>query len=212
MKHLYFLVFLLCPLSAQAEFNPSERSINGTGESLSKGKTQLGFSDLYYGLSDYTTIGVPTLSVLAGRGVFEIRRKIEIGDRWRLTPALFLGPTPYPESLRKFGFESDNASPYVQFSSDLGVDLGASRQHSLNMGLDLRVVQGVSDQGEKKHRVLGDLRPEYDYYHGGNLFYVGAQRQLPYVGYTWAWKNIHLGLITSPYSYFIPLPYAYLRF
>lgn len=212
MKYLYLLIIAIYPLTARAEFNESERSITGTGESLHKGKTQLGFSDLYYGITDYTTIGLPTLSVLAGRGAVELRQKFDLGHGWRLTPAFSLGPAPYPEAARRYGFESDNSAPYVQFSSDLGVDLGDARQHSLNLGLDLRVVQGVSDVGEKKRRVLGDLRPEYDFYTGGNLFYVGVQRQLPYVGYTWAWKNIHLGLVSSPFSYFIPLPYMYLRF
>lgn len=107
----------------------------------------------------------------------------------------------------QYGFEVDNAVPYIQFSGDLGFDFGSSRQHSLNLGLDLRVVEGVTDAGEKRHRVLGDLRPEYDFYTGGNLFDVGVQRQLPFIGVTWAWKHVHFGLITSPFSYFIPLPY-----
>ena len=88
-----------------AEFNEKERSINGTGETLSKGTYQVGFSDIHYGMTDSITIGLPALSLFAGRGAVELRKKFALAPNWRLTPALSAGPVPYPEMARKFGFE-----------------------------------------------------------------------------------------------------------
>ncbi len=155
---------------------------------------------------------MPALSLIAGRGAVELRKKYSLGHKWRLTPALSVGPVPYYEMARKFGFEVDRSKPYVQLSNDLGLNWGIDLQHSANVGVDLRMVEGASKNGGTKKRFLGDVRFEYDFYYASNLFYVGLQRQLPYVGLTWAWKRVHAGVISSPMSYFIPLPYLYFRF
>ena len=204
----------LCTLAnvAYAEFNTKERSINATGETLTKGTYQLGFTDVHYGITDDITLGVPALSLIAGRGAIELRKKFAIANNWRLTPALSSGPVPYSEMGRKFGFEVDRPKPYVQLSNDLGLNWGGSLQHSANVGLDVRAIDIVKKGGGTRKKFLGDLRFEYDFYHAGNLFYVGLQRQLPYMGFTWAWKRVHTGIISSPLSYFIPLPYLYFRF
>lgn len=197
---------------AHGEFNAKERSINGTGETLSKKSVQLGFMDAHYGITDDITVSVPALSLIAGRGAFELRKKFALGQNWRLTPALSSGPVPYYEMARKFGFEVDRPKPYVQLATDLGRSWGSGLQHSANVGLDLRMVEGMAKTGGTKKRYLGDVRFEYDYYYASNLFYLGLQRQLPYIGLTWGWKRVHLGVVSSPLSYFIPLPYLYFRF
>jgi hypothetical protein len=197
---------------AFAEFNAEERSINATGDTLTKGTYQLGFTDIHYGITDDITLGLPALSLIAGRGALELRKKFTLPRNWRFTPALSSGPVPYPEIARKFGFEVDRPKPYFQLSQDLGLDWGESLQHSANLGLDVRAIDTVKKDGGTRKKFLGDLRFEYDFYHAGNLFYVGLQRQLPYVGFTWAWRRVHTGIVSSPLSYFIPLPYVYFRF
>ena len=53
--------------------------------------------------------------------------------------------------------------------------------------------------------------PPY-YTSSGNLFYVGLASVVPYAGFTWAWQNVQLGLISSLATLFIPMPYLYFRF
>jgi hypothetical protein len=199
--------------SARAEYGERNRSINGTGETLAARSFELNINTLNYGLTDDWMIAVPSLSIFTGRGAVEVRRKWMLDARWRVTPSLSAGPVPVPNYFQSAGFQFDAPpTPYSQFSVDLGADSGDVRQHSWNSGLDLRFTRGIDNRGERTTRVLGDLRFEYDYYTNGNLLYVGIGRKVPYLGYTWAWRRVYFGLVTSPLSYLIPLPYLFFRF
>lgn len=198
--------------AAFGEFTEKNRSVNGTGETLPAKTVQLGLTELHYGWSDNLMLSLPPLFYFTGRGALEVRYKNTIAENWRWTSGFGTGPLPYPDFAEDLGFAADITTPFVQFSQDLGIDLGQTREHSLNAGLDIRLTRGVKDDGSRGHRLLADIRFEYDRYLGGNLYYAGVARQLPYVGVTWSWRVVHFGLVTSPMSYFIPLPYLYWRF
>lgn len=142
----------------------------------------------------------PTLAILTGISEFEMRYRIGFPSSMRLSPALIAG-TPV-----HFGGRIDG-----------GMDFGSSREHSVTLTAEsdwaAKTELPVEDYApDKAYRFTRYIGGEYDYYNRGNIAYAGVSRKVPYLGYTWAWTSVRLGLITSPLSRFIPLPYIYWRF
>ena len=186
--------------SAAAEFGPTNRSINGTGETLAANKCEVGLRTLACGVTDNVLISAPMLSILTGDGEVEMRRRFGLFENMRITPAITAG-TP------------------IHFGGrlDLGIDLGMDRQHSVTLTFETKwsaktAIPVEKYSPDKAYRFTGYLGGEYDFYFAGNVAYIGLVRQVPYLGYTWAWEHFHVGLITSNRSRFFPIPYFYWRF
>ena len=200
MLRLFFASLLLSvatPLTA--ELSNSSRSIHGTGETLAAGTYELGIGSVAYGLTDDWLIAVPTLSLIVGYGRAEARHK------FTLTPALRVSPFTFVETFHRLG-----AGSYV------GFDFGSGSAHSITLGAavisDRRPVVDENGDARIERRMLPQWSLEYDWYNAGNLWYVGVDRYILYLGHTWAWSSVHTGLITSPRSGFLPLPYICWRF
>lgn len=192
--------------TALAKFNGRERSINGTGETLPEGSAELGFTTFAFGVTDQLMLSLPTLPLLNGAIGIEARYKLSLNRNVRVSPFAGIG----------YGTNSDE--PAANAGAVFGFD-STDRRHSFDLGAQIRrypkfVVREKSDEESDDAvatRVLGQL--EYNHYtRGGNLFYLGAWGGMPYWGFTWAWENVHLGLIGALPTMFIPLPYIYLRF
>lgn len=192
---------LLCCLftsTAQADFSAQNRSINATGETLHEGEIELGLMGAYYGLSDEWMLEAPSLTTLLGYGRVELRRRFRLEGDQRVSPYLF-GETP-----KKYGF-----------GSDYGWDFGPDKAQSLTIGLRLQFTQrlaGTSAGPRSQLHTLALPNLEYDYYARGNVFYAGFADYIPYLGYTWSFSFWNIGLVASPYTSMIPLPYVYIRF
>lgn len=185
---------------AQAEFSATNRSINGTGETLTAHQCEVGFRALSCGVTDDLLFSAPTLSVLTGHSEVETRLRFRLPKDTRITPAFIAG------SPLHFGARTD-----------FGIDLGPEKEHSLTLTLetnwaaktDIPVKKYAPD---KAYRFTSYIGGEYDYYILGNILYGGVSRRVPYFGFTYGWEHFHLGFITSPLSNFLPLPYFYWRF
>ncbi len=188
---------ILWQSSAIASFSSSKRSINGTGETLNEGEFELGISSLHYGVDDSWLLTTPSLMTFVGYGRAELRRKFKWNEQ-RISPYV-AARTPRIYSL----------------GSDYGLDFGEDKSQSLTIGgrVDFRPRVHSATHGPRS-KLHTQFLPnvEYDYYLNGDLVYVGIAEYRAYLGYTWAFKNWHLGLITGPANNFIPLPYVYLRF
>lgn len=175
--------------SARAELSAAHPSINGTGETLPDGESELGIGSAAYGVTSDWMVRIPTLSLLVGYGRAEARYR-QTFDAFRVSPYLF-AETP----------EHGGAG------ADLGTNLGVADAHSITAG-------GRARYGRSRGKVRTVFRPnaEYDFYHDGNVAFVGMSDWLLYGGYTWGWSSFHLGLIMSPAGGLLPYPYVYWRF
>ena len=208
MKHafkLWVLLTGLSPLAAQASYGEHERSLNGTGETLRQGGAEVGLATISYGLSDRLMLGLATWPLAFGQASSQLKYKFLLRDNIRLTP--YVGG----------GYDWQAHQGSYGTGATLGFDLGAERRESLSISggllhappLDLNKPSAPRKQAQNQARV----QVEFDHYtQGGNLFYVGALNQSLYAGFTWAWDNFHLGLVSSSAVAFIPLPYLYWRF
>lgn len=197
-----WMIFSALAISTTAfsEFNATNRSVNGTGETLNAHQCEVGLRALSCGVSDDFMLTSPTLSILTGESELEARYRFQLPENVRITPALIAG------------------SP-VHFGAriDFGINLGADLEHSLTFTTetnwaakgDIPVPKYSPDRA---YRFTSYLGGEYDYYNFGNVAYIGVSRRVPYVGYTWAWEHFHLGIITSNLSRYFPVPYFYWRF
>ena len=183
--------------NAYGAFDETNRSINGTGETLSKDTYELGSTGFAYGIDDDLMLQTPATSLLFARGSVGVKYRLK-GERRRITPGIELG-----------------TSAYMAGGADFGWDLGESAQHSLTftpkLYLERRAV--IADgRSQRKWVVSLELNGEYDFYHGGNLAFVGLVSSLPFVGYTWGFDSFYCGVVSSPRSYFLPFPFVYWRF
>lgn len=199
MRYFFFLSIwvLLIAHRADAEFSESVRSINGTGETLPKGQYELGSTGLSYGVRDDILIQAPATSLIFARGAIAAKYKTRMYET-RLTPFIELGN-----------------SAYIAAGTDIGRNFGPSLKHSVTITPKLYLQRrslNVNGQIVKKLVLSLELNGEYDFYYGGNLAFAGLQASLPFLGYTWGFSSFYCGLVASPLSNFIPLPFAYWRF
>jgi len=185
--------------AALAEFTGQRRSINGTGETLSTGETEAGLTSVAYGITDDWQVRVPSLAMLVGYGRLEARHRWRLDDKGRFSPYAAL------ETPR-----------HLVLGADYGWDLGAQQEHSVTVGARLQygpmARPGADGQPLYHSRPLVLPSCEYDYYWRGNVAYGGIDDYRIYLGHTWAFSRLHVGLILSPAAGFLPLPYAYWRF
>lgn len=183
---------------AFAEFTDRSPSINGTGETLPKGQYELGLMETDYGLTDDWLIRAPSAALLVGYGRVEVRRRFQFENDVRLSPYVFA------ETPRKIGI-----------GADYGFGFGSGKEQSLTVGARAQFTPRMEQvKTGPRSRTHAGIIPniEYDYYARGNDFYAGIADYIPYIGHTWSFKVWHVGLILSPYTSMIPLPYAYIRF
>ncbi len=202
LRFVSVLVLMLGSLaitdSLQADFSSDNRSINGTGETLNEGEFELGLMGAYYGLSDDWMMMLPSVNALLGYGRAELRRRFRLDDGQRVSPYIF-GETP-----KKYGL-----------GSDYGWDFGEGKAHSVTIGGRVQFTQrlrGTTAGPRSRLHTIALPNMEYDYYARGNVLYVGFADYIPYFGHTWSFSFWNIGLIASPYTSMIPLPYVYIRF
>lgn len=183
---------------ALAEFTGENRSINGTGETLPDGDFELGMTSASYGLSQDLMLQAPSLATLFGFGRIELRRRFRLEGDQRLTSYVF-GETP-----KKFGI-----------GSDYGWNFGSDHSHSLTAGGRVqftRRLEGTSSGRRSRLHTIAIPNFEYDFYSNGNDSYLGIADYIPYVGHTWSFSFWNIGLIATPLTSMVPLPYVYVRF
>jgi hypothetical protein len=200
MMSFILVASALCASTVYAQFSSSRRSINGTGEVLPAKECELSLVHLACGVSETLTVTAPTAVILTGQSDIGLRQKFMLGDAWRVTPRIAFG-TP------------------IQFGvgADLGWDIDPARQHSLTIGAEWRLREKTDQpiqDGLAKDQYTVALTPsgDYTYYWSGHALYAGATGAVPYLGATYSFGDFFLGLVTSPKSRFVPLPYAYVRF
>ena len=194
----WFLGLVLSEARAFAEFTESSPSINGTGETLPAGEFELGLMSTYYGLSDDLMLQAPSVATVLGYGRVELRKRYRLENRQRFTPYLFA------ETPKKFGF-----------GSDYGWNFGQGHEHSLNVGARAQMtnrLEGTPKGPRTRLHTIAIPNVEYDYYWRGNASYIGIADYIPYFGHTWSFAFWNFGLIASPFTSMIPLPYVYVRF
>ena len=199
IRIIFILLLGLGASNAVAQFSPSRRSINGTGETLAEGEFEVSPAAVSYGIEPDLMLRVPSLLMLVGYGRFEGRFRHDLGNQMRLSPYVFL------ETPRHGGL-----------GSDVGWDWGEGQQHSVTVGGRWRYgpLATVKEDGGPRRSSRGTWRPnaEYDRYVNGNVAFVGMSDYLVYAGFTWAWTSFHCGVVMSPASGLVPLPYIYWRF
>lgn len=197
MRVVIAAMLLALPWTAYGAFDDEHRSINGTGETLAKGAYELGSTGLSYGIDDDLLLQMPATSLLFARGSLAAKYRVK-GEHRRITPGLEIGSTAY-----------------VAGGADFGWDLGESYNHSVTLTPKLyleRRAMIYEGRSQRRWVVSLELNGEYDFYHAGNLVFVGLISSLPFVGYTWGFESFYCGLVSSPRSYFIPFPFVYWRF
>lgn len=204
--------------AANAEFGPHKPSINGTSETLPQGNAEVGFSTLSYGVTDEFMLSIPTLPMIfAGPGQIDARYKIAINNAARVSPDASLF---FHEGLVSF---AAGATLGLDFGKTSGSKKGAAAYNSLDIGakvVSLRSAYRPKSVEEEKAYVW-DLGGNYlhstiefnHYTDSSNLFYVGATNSYgPYMGFTWGFESVHVGLVSSLPTMYIPCPYIYWRF
>lgn len=192
------IVVLLMSETVRAEFSQSQRSINGTSETLQANEWELGLSSTHVGLSDDWMLSAPSLASLVGYGRVEIRHRMKLEGSSQASPYVFA------ETPRKYGA-----------GTNFGFGFGESRQHSLTLGGRIQFtprLHGTTHGPRSRLHTQALPNVEYDFYSRGNVTYVGIADYILYFGHTWAFDFWHIGLIASPRSGMIPLPYVYVRF
>ena len=195
----FALVFVqMAAEKAQAEFSKSQRSINGTSETLKANEWELGLSTTHVGLGDDWLLSAPSLASLVGYGRLELRHRIKHNDSFQTSPYVFA------ETPRKYGM-----------GTNFGFAFGESQEHSLTVGGRVQFTSRVhgtthGPRSSPHTKLLPNV--EYDFYARGNVSYIGIADYMIYFGHTWAFDFWHIGLIASPRSGMIPLPYIYVRF
>lgn len=182
-----------------ADFGPDKRSINGTGETLPAGETELGVLDVAYGVSDDFMVRAPSVALLVGYGRLEARERFSPAGVSRLSSYVFIEPPSH-----------------LGLGADAGWDIGAAREHSLTVGARVRhgplFRSDFASASVVTPRTTLVPNAEYDYYGFGGDAYVGVADYLPYAGYTWAFTTLHAGVVLFPGAGLLPLPYVYWRF
>lgn len=205
-----FVVGMALPRSVLADFNESERSIDFTEESLPKGKIEVGFLGLYYGVTDQLMVSVPTGPLAYGLMGSEIKYKVPLSENFRITPGMDVSVNT--RGLDEGFFHSKNMALKVGF----GLDFGDRKQHSFSLPVGYEF-------SSSSHPFTGI---QYGYYTlGGNFLYLGFSGSVPhvthgvyfwpYVGYTWAWEHIQVGVVLVPIPYIhwiLPFPTFSVRF
>ena len=198
------LVVMGCAAMAtpvHAEFNETSRSVHGTGEVLGEGDFELALTTADVGITDRWMLEVPSLPLFFDEGSVDLAY-MAVLDGLRITPRLDV------ERDAVFGAELT-----------VGFDLDQTRHQTLAVQGSLPYAFGSRRRGHGFgfHRGAPDKVPkigvEYDLYTADwNLLYFGLNDDVPYGGFTWAWKHVHLGFLCVLESNFFPLPYVYWRF
>jgi hypothetical protein len=184
-----------------AEFSETSRSVHGTGEVLPEGDFELGLATADVGITDRWMLELPSVPLFFDEGSLDLMYVAALGGL-RVTPRVDL--------------ERD-----AVFAAELyvGFDLDAARRQTLALhaALPYAFAARRSGRGIRLHRGPSDKVPaigvEYDAYtEGWNLVYFGLNDDVPYGGFTWAWKHVHAGFICMLESNYFPLPYVYWRF
>jgi hypothetical protein len=209
MRKIIALAVLMSSTQALARFDAKEqRSINGTAETLPQGNVELGFASFSYGITNELMLSVPTLPFVSGLFSVGAKYKLDINSKFRVSPEAHIGSYP-----------SDSIA-YASGGATLGVDLPNSR-NTIDFGSHIVHMKSAplsdvldGDKHDDKVFTGATGRVEFNHYtQGGNLFYTGlASLSGLYVGFTWAWENVHMGIISSTASLYFPLPYIYARF
>jgi len=212
---LFTIVFsLLCSSHALAKFDGlTQRSINGTSETLPEGNVELGFTTFSYGITDDLMISVPTLPLVFGQISVGAKYKVSLNSNFRFSPEAQVGTYQMTgATYAAGGFSLGLDLPNSRSTIDLGAGFARMRDKT-----NLALFKSNSTDKDADNIVIVTAvtgKVEFNHYtSGGNLFYLGANTIAPiYLGFTWAWENVHFGIISSLNSVFIPLPYIYVRF
>jgi hypothetical protein len=213
LKKTMALSCLLASPQAFARFNGKEqRSINGTSETLPQGNVELGFTSFSYGITNELMLSIPTFPLAAGQVSVGGKYKFDINSNFRLSPEAYIGS--YINS--SIGYASGGLTlgvdlPHSRNTLDFGTHIVHMKSNSLKLALN---EQNNSKNDSDTVVTAAAGRAEFNHYTtGGNLFYTGlASFSGLYLGFTWAWENVHFGLISSTPSLYLPLPYLYMRF
>lgn len=199
-----------------AAFNREEApSINGTGQVLKQGKGEVGFATFSYGLTDQVQISVPTLGLVAGAIGVSGSYKHDVKEGMWLTPSLGTGFNLSTKQLSASGVLTAGFNAGERSTVSLGLAYSFVGEATVSSSTSAEEESSLDKVTTAANGVAGTF--EYDMYTlGGNLFYVGvvggSAIVVPYLGFTWAWENFHLGIVSSLASLFVPLPYLYWRF
>lgn len=214
--------------------NQTERSVEQTGETLTAGRFELGLAKLMYGVTDGLQIETNYLYDIYSAASFGAKKKFDLTRGVRVTP--------YFQYLKLKNVEGQDFN--LQAGATIGITRGDRKQHSFAVTISgrsepyLDLGESDPDTGDviremswrKRNRLWMGF--DYSYYTpGGNLAFVGSDLLIPYFGFTWAWENVHAGLLlvevnswsvknyvpfdltwSANFSYFIPVPYLFLRF
>lgn len=203
------VVLISFTTSAFAKFDrDKQRSINGTADTLAEDDGEVGLASFSYGVTDQIQISAPTLPLLGGAIEASIKYKYILKPNIKVSP------------FASLGFSNKARSITSSAGVMLGIDLTNDKAHNLNLGMGVShgppIKIKLDDKEEEEEKITiktsTKFNIEYDYYtEKGNLFFAGFASGLPYLGYTWAWDNVHLGLTGTPLLP-IPLPFIYVRF
>ncbi len=237
------MVFSATPAApARAEFDEESRSVNGTGETLPARQFELWPSSVAYGVSESLSLKALTLGSLVGAPALGFAYKLSLPRGIRVTPD---GEISGIIKERFLGWKAGLA---------VGLNRGSRAQHSFavalraksilvsEFGLNPKAAPEVVEVDEvgaddselfksvRRNYVWADF--DYSYYtEAGNLAFIGADLLSPYVGFTWAFRYVHVGFVLveindtslklrlpfdigldQTFSYYLPLPFIYARF
>jgi hypothetical protein len=228
LKQVFVLLALIAVPQARADFSETTRSINNTGETLPEGDFEVSLGALNYGLTDSLMVTTPQPLLLPLMPGLTLKQKFEPLQGLRLTPALGASKPLFLPVTYNAGLE-------------IGADRGARREHSYTFKLtythipprDMLELDEDANIVVKKARTTDALSTGFDYTYyteDGNALYVGTSSVTPYIGFTFAWEHVRVGVLAfalygwqlkeyvpglfiDDNSYLIaPLPYIYWRF
>lgn len=219
--------------TAFARFDETNRSVEFTGETLPAGDFEIGLFKAHAGVTDSLMVTTLPLAGLLGFFAGGAAWQISLPRRLRLTPSFeyFGGTNASGGPTIRGGIGMGlNRGDRLQHSFTVNVR-GKREPHFVFGTFDEETGNQLTPDRHVQRNSLW-LGFDYSYYTpGGNLAYVGSEQLVPYFGFTWAWDHVHAGLIVAEinswslkafipadipvdktFSYFLPLPYIYVRF
>jgi hypothetical protein len=207
------VVGLFASVPAFASFDGEKhRSINGTSETLRQGNAELGLASFSYGITNELMLTVPTLPLVVGQVAAGARYKVNLNSNLRISPEAYVGT--YANSDLVYGNVGATVGvdlPHSKNTLDFAFNVTRMRDTNWDDAFDSK---SSNENSNSVSVTQATGRVEFNHYtNGSNLFYVGVDSSaLLYGGFTWAWENVHVGLLSSAPTLFFPLPYIYVRF
>ncbi|MEY4630949.1 MAG: hypothetical protein RIQ81_1069 [Pseudomonadota bacterium] len=236
VKNLCSSALLFCLVSTPAwpALNETERSVEQTGETLQPGRYELSITKLMYGVSDGF--------MLETNYLYDLFSAPSLGASMRFQLPKGLRITPYARYFHSVAGKWDWATWRAgttlgitrgeRKQHSFAVTISGKSEPYLDLGGDDPETGFANDQATWRKRNRIWMGFDYSYYTpAGNLAFIGSDMMIPYMGFTWAWNHVHAGFllvemnswsvnsylpvnskINANFSYFIPVPYVFLRF